>query len=497
MCCIGHIQQGLWRHPRDRSTSYHNLAYWTDYAHRLERGLFDGLFLADVVGIYDMYGGSPAAALRGAVQVPVNDPMMVIPAMALVTRHLGFGVTANLSYESPYLFARRMSTLDHLTQGRIAWNIVTGYLDSAARAQGLERQRMHDDRYDLADEFMQVVYGLWEDSWADDAVLAEREAGVYAAPDRVRALRHHGRQFKLEAVHLCEPSPQRTPLLFQAGASARGQRFAGEHAECVFLNGQAPEALARQSRLLRAESVKAGRHARDLRIFVGMTVVTGSTRARAEERFAEYRQYVDSEAALVHASASLGVDLARVDPDEPLDLAASPGSSPSAGNGVQRETAAPSRLSGEAIQSNAEAMRNQHGPRWTKGHLLRQMVLGSRQAPLVAEAGKVADHLVQMLEQCDVDGINLSRTVVPECFDDFIDLVIPRLQDRGVFKTSYEEGTFRRKLFGGDRLNPRHPARRGAGEGRGRLGKAEKSWEKLGKAGQSWEKLRKTEEDRG
>jgi alkanesulfonate monooxygenase SsuD/methylene tetrahydromethanopterin reductase-like flavin-dependent oxidoreductase (luciferase family) len=134
---------------------------------------------------------------------------------------------------------------------------------------------------------------------------------------------------------------------------------------------------------------------------------------------------------------------------------------------VQREKAAPSRLSGEAIQSNAEAMRNQHGSRWTKGDLLRQMVLGSRQAPLVAEAGKVADHLVHLLEQCDVDGINLSRTVVPECFDDFIDLVIPKLQDRGVFKTSYEEGTFRRKLFGNDRLNLRHPARRVAAQGQG------------------------------
>jgi alkanesulfonate monooxygenase SsuD/methylene tetrahydromethanopterin reductase-like flavin-dependent oxidoreductase (luciferase family) len=187
--------------------AYCNLAFWTANAHRLERGLFDGLFLADAVGVYDVYGGSPAAALRGTVQVPVNDPMMVIPAMALVTRHLGFGVTANLSYESPYLFARRISTLDHLTQGRTAWNIVTGYLDSAASAQGLERQRMHNDHDDLTDEFMQVVYGLREDSWADDAILAAREAGVYTAPDRIRALRHHGRQFNLNAVHLCEPSP--------------------------------------------------------------------------------------------------------------------------------------------------------------------------------------------------------------------------------------------------------------------------------------------------
>ncbi|MBC7601120.1 MAG: LLM class flavin-dependent oxidoreductase, partial [Ramlibacter sp.] len=134
MNCVGHIQQGLWTHPRDQSVRYTDIDYWTDYAKRLEAGLFDGIFFADVIGVYDVLGGSPDAAVKNAVQVPVNDPMMVIPAMASVTKHLGFGVTANLTYEQPFQFARRMSTLDHLTKGRIGWNIVTGYLDSAARA---------------------------------------------------------------------------------------------------------------------------------------------------------------------------------------------------------------------------------------------------------------------------------------------------------------------------------------------------------------------------
>jgi alkanesulfonate monooxygenase len=146
MNCVGHQSPGLWRHPRDRSGEYITLAYWTDLARLLERGLFDGVFLADVVGVYDVFGGSPDAALRHAAQVPVNDPLLVVPAMAAVTEHLGFGVTVNLSYEAPYLLARRMTTLDHLTGGRIGWNVVTGYLDSAARAMGLERQRAHDDR---------------------------------------------------------------------------------------------------------------------------------------------------------------------------------------------------------------------------------------------------------------------------------------------------------------------------------------------------------------
>ena len=129
MNCVGHQSPGLWAHPRDRSWQYKDLEYWTDLAKILEKGKFDGLFIADVLGIYDVYQGGPEAALRGGVQVPVNDPLLLVPAMAGVTEHLGFGVTFSLTYEHPYPFARRMSTLDHLSNGRVGWNIVTGYLD--------------------------------------------------------------------------------------------------------------------------------------------------------------------------------------------------------------------------------------------------------------------------------------------------------------------------------------------------------------------------------
>ncbi|MFN5339672.1 MAG: LLM class flavin-dependent oxidoreductase [Burkholderiales bacterium] len=438
MCCLGHIQQGLWRHPRDRSKNFEHLAYWTDYAHRLERGLFDGLFLADVVGIYDVYQNSPDAAIRSAVQVPVNDPMLIIPAMALVTRHLGFGVTVNLSYESPYLFARRMSTLDHLTQGRIAWNIVTGYLDSAARAQGFQQQMKHDDRYDLADEFMEVVYKLWEDSWADDALSSQFDSRDYADPTKIQAIKHEGKQYRLDARHLCSPSIQRTPMLYQAGASTRGQAFAGKHAECIFLNGQSFEALATLTKAFRSQAVACGRKREDIKIFVGASLIAAGTKAEAQDRYDEYRQYVDSEAALVHASASMGVDLAKVDLEEPVQTS------------VQQS---------QAVQSNVQAVMQQHGKQWTKADLLRQMVLGSRQTPIVGSGSELADYLVNLQVSCDVDGINLSRTVVPECFDDFIDHVVPALQDRGAYKTQYEEGSIRRKLFGSDRLPLTHPAR--------------------------------------
>ena len=438
MCCLGHIQQGLWRHPRDRSKNFEHLAYWTDYAHRLERGLFDGLFLADVVGIYDVYQNSPDAAIRSAVQVPVNDPILISPAMALVTRHLGFGVTVNLSYESPYLFARRMSTLDHLTQGRIAWNIVTGYLDSAARAQGFQQQMKHDDRYDLADEFMEIVYKLWEDSWADDALSSRFDSRDYADPTKIQAIKHEGKQYRLDARHLCSPSIQRTPMLYQAGASARGQAFAGKHAECIFLNGQSFEALAALTKAFRSQAVACGRKREDIKIFVGASLIAASTKAEAQDRYDEYKQYVDSEAALVHASASMGVDLAKVDLEEPVQTS------------VQQS---------QAVQSNVQAVMQQHGKQWTKADLLRQMVLGSRQAPIVGSGSELADYLVNLQMCCDVDGINLSRTVVPECFDDFIDHVVPALQDRGAYKTKYEEGSIRRKFFGADRLPLNHPAR--------------------------------------
>ncbi|MCC2611715.1 LLM class flavin-dependent oxidoreductase [Neorhizobium sp. Rsf11] len=435
MNCVGHIQQGLWAHPRDQSHRYAELRYWTDYAKTLEAGLFDGIFLADVVGVNDVYGGSNAAALKHAVQVPVNDPMMLVPAMAAVTEHLSFGVTANLTYEPPFLFARRMSTLDHLTGGRIGWNIVTGYLDSAAKAIGLDTQAAHDDRYDLADEYMEVMYKLWEGSWEDDAVIFDRQSHLYARPEKVHKIHHHGKQYRIDAIHLCEPSPQRTPVLYQAGSSTRGRQFAATHAECVFVNGQKIEGVKDIVDDIRARAVEYGRGADDVKVFMGATIVTGRTEKEAQEKFEDYRAYVSSEGALVHAAGSLGIDLAKYDLDEPIETGKS-----------------------SAIVSNIEAMTRTVGPQWTRRKLLEQMVLGSRQAPMIGSAEQIADTLVTWAEQAGVDGFNLSRTVVPECFNDIIALVIPILQERGLYKTSYRDGTFREKLFGTPRLPNRHMA---------------------------------------
>ena len=431
MACVGHIQQGMWTHPRDRSADYLSLEYWMGLARLLEEGLFDGLFLADVLGIYDVHGGNGDAAIRNAVQVPLIDPMLLVPAMAAATRNLGFGVTCNLAWESPALMARRFSTLDHLTKGRIGWNIVTGYLDSAARAMGLDRQMAHDDRYDLADEYMEILYRLWEESWAADAVKRDRAARIYADPARVKRITHQGRQYRLDAPHLVEPSPQRTPVLYQAGASDRGRGFAAQHAECVFLNGGPKPHVAKLVADLRARAAP-----RPIRVFVGATLVIGRTRAEAEAKLAEYRQHASIEGALAHASASLGIDLARFGPDEEL---------PEAGQS-------------QAIRSNVEALRAAT-PRATKRALMDRMVLGSRQPPIIGSVEEVAEELIAWMDQADVDGFNLSRTVTPECLEDVVRLLVPALQERGRYKRAYTPGTYREKLFGaGPLLTAPHPA---------------------------------------
>ncbi|PYC46071.1 N5,N10-methylene tetrahydromethanopterin reductase [Pseudomonas soli] len=430
MNCIGHINHGLWTHPRDTSTQYKTLDYWTDLARLLERGLFDGLFIADIVGTYDVYGQSLDVTLKESIQLPVNDPLLLVSAMAAVTRHLGFGLTANLTYEAPYLFARRLSTLDHLSNGRVGWNIVTGYLDSAARAMGLEQQPEHDRRYDQADEYLQVLYKLLEGSWADDAVVADRAQRVYARPDRVRKVEHHGEFYKVEGYHLCEPSPQRTPVLFQAGSSARGLAFAGNHAECVFISGQEKAATRAQVDKVRAAAQAAGRDPQAVKVFMGITVIVAATEDQAHALHAEYLHYASAEAGVAHFASSTGIDFSRYELDEPIGFA-----------------------KGNAIQS---ATRQLQDSAWTRRRLLEQHALGGRYVTLVGDPGQVAEQLIGWLDDTGLDGFNLTRTVTPESFEAFIDLVVPELQCRGRYKTGYAEGTLREKLFASD--HPHLPA---------------------------------------
>jgi FMN-dependent oxidoreductase (nitrilotriacetate monooxygenase family) len=438
MNSIGHINHGMWTHPRDRSLNYTDLDYWTDLARTAERGKLDGVFLADIVGVYDVYKGSPTPVIEAAAQIPVNDPVIPISAMAYVTHHLGFGVTVNTTYEPPFLLARRMSTLDHLTKGRIGWNIVTGYLDSAARSMGFDKLPEHDARYDAAEEYLEILYKLWEGSWDDGAVLRDRERGIFADASKVRAVSHQGRYYRMEGIHLAEPSPQRTPLLFQAGASARGQDFAARHAECVFIASSTPQAARPMVDALRRKATEAGRSADALRVLNLVSVVVGRSEREAQDKLEDYRRHASVEASLAHYSASTGVDFSKYGLDKPIE---------------QRST--------NANQSALSAITGQSVKPVTLRGIIDQMVLGSRMKPIVGSPEEVADRLQAWIELGDIDGFNLARTVAPESLRDFVDLVVPVLQERGHFKADYADGPLRKKLFGGNgRLPFEHPAAR-------------------------------------
>jgi alkanesulfonate monooxygenase len=438
MNCVAHQSPGLWRHPRDRTGDYNRLPYWLELARTLERGRFDGLFLADVLGVYDVFGGNADAALRNAAQVPVNDPLLLISAMAAVTQNLGFGVTCTLSYEPPYPFARRMSTLDHLTDGRIGWNIVTGYLDSAARGMGKDQQKGHDDRYDVADEYMQVVYKLWEASWEDDAVRRDRAGGIFTDPAKVHRVHHEGANYRLDAIHLSEPSPQRTPVLYQAGTSPRGREFAARHAECVFMSGPSAKVIAPRVAAIRSLAAAAGRDPAAILMFSLMTVVLGRTEEEAAAKFADYRRYISHEGALTLMSGWTGVDFSTYDLDQEIRHVVNDAGRTAMDNITRAD---PDRV-------------------WTVRAVAEHVGIGGIGPVLVGTPARVADAIEAWIDETGVDGLNLAFAVSPESFEDVADLLVPELTRRGRYKPAYRDGTLREKLFGQGRvrLQPPHPA---------------------------------------
>jgi FMN-dependent oxidoreductase (nitrilotriacetate monooxygenase family) len=428
---------GLWRHPRDRSDRYVDLKHWTDLAALLEQGKVDGLFLADVLGTYDVYQGKADAAIRQGIQTPVNDPLLIVSAMAHVTEHLGFGVTCALTYEHPYSFARRASTLDHLTKGRFGWNVVSGYLESAARNFGFDQQTPHDDRYELAEEYMEVCYKLWERSWDRDAVKRDRKKGIFADPAQVHGIAHTGKYFRVPGFHLSEPSPQRTPVLYQAGASRRGKLFAAKHAECVFVSAPTAAIVKSYVRDLRNSAAELGRES--ILIFVMFTIIVAPTDNQAAAKFDEYRSYVDYEGALALMSGWTGVDLSRYKPDQELHA-----------------------LETNANQSALESFTvSDPNRRWTIREIAEFVGIGGRGPVVVGSPETVADALQWWIEETDVDGFNLAYVVMPETYQDIVELLVPELQRRSIYKEQYRPGTLREKLFRqGPYLPESHPGSR-------------------------------------
>lgn len=434
-----HQSPGLWRHPESKIDQFDQLEYWTDLARTLERAGFTSLFLADVPGIYDVYGGDHRSAARGGVQYPLLDLQVIVPALAAATQHLGFGITASVTYEQPYLLARRFATLDHLTKGRIAWNIVTSYQDSAARNLGLSGQIPHDERYDRADEFMEVMYKLFEHSVDDDAVVADRATGVFVDPEKVRGIEHEGEWFSVPGEMLTHPGPQRTPLLFQAGSSARGQKFAVDHGEAIFVINAKPEKLAQQVEGTRAALVEAGRDPHSVKFSAMVTIIVGETEEEAQARFESYKQYVDTEAALTLFGGWTGVDLSGLD-----------------------ESAYVADVQTEANQSALAIFTKDPSRKWTVREVAEFISIGGRGPTIIGDPVQVVDQLVRYQEISGVDGFNISAAVRPADFERFEQYITPELRRRGLLSDRPQTPvTLRESLLGsGPHLSPDHPARR-------------------------------------
>jgi FMN-dependent oxidoreductase (nitrilotriacetate monooxygenase family) len=435
MNCISHITHGLWRLPDNNRERYNDIDYWIELARLLEAGGFDAVFLADVYGAYDVFRGSAATSIREGLQIPSNDPMLVIPAMAAVTRHLGFGLTYSTTYEPPFATARRMSTLDHLTKGRMGWNIVTSYLPNAARNFGHDDQVPHDHRFELADEYLDVLYKLWEGSWDDDAVLADRSRGIYGDPAKIRPIDHDGPHFKVAGPHLTSPSRQRTPLLITATASPRGIEFAGKHAEMLFTGGGDEEKVKATIASVRQAAVDAGRRADDVRFVVQGGVVVGRTAEEAQAKLTQYQRYASLDGTLAHASL----------PFDPTDL--------------PRDTL----LRDAATSEQDIGYFRRFGLDRTVGEMLD--AFGNLAAGPFFVAGPpevVADEIERWLDEVGIDGINLRQYHSFDTAEDFIRLAAPELRARGRLRERYVEGeSLRDRIFGrGDRLPDNHHATR-------------------------------------
>jgi FMN-dependent oxidoreductase (nitrilotriacetate monooxygenase family) len=426
--------QGLWAHPENTTTDYKRLGHWTSLARMLDEGGFDFLFLADSYG-YPVIGDEvPDVAFRQAVEIPKNDPMLLVPAMAAAAPRLCFGVTASTTYEPPFANARRFATLDHLTEGRVAWNVVTTSSAVVANLFGRDRFIPHDERYAMAAEYLDVSYALFEGSWDDDAVLADKVSRVYADPDRIRPIAHHGKYFDVEGYANSEPGPQRTPVLFQAGASSTGRAFAAANAELVFLQGRDAESLRTQVSDVRSRAEAAGRAPSDITTISGLSVVTGRSTAEAEDLLEEYTSYLDPEAARAYYASMTGIDLASLDPASSF-----------------------STVTTEGGRTQVERYRNTSVSEATADFIRN----GMREFVLVGTPSDVGDRIEALVAETGLDGFNYTPYVAPASYSSFIADVVPELRRRGLMPETPRTGTFRERLSGkGPHLPETHPAAR-------------------------------------
>lgn len=351
--------------------------------------------------------------------------------MAAVTTNLAFGITASTSFEAPFLLAKRFSTLDHLTNGRIGWNIVTSWKKAAFKAIGIDTPIEHDQRYRQADEYLRVLYKLWEGSWSDKALVEDAKTDTYVDPDLVRQINHHGEFFDLETRHIVDPSPQRTPFLFQAGTSPAGSVFASKHAEAIFVSSHSPLVLRPKIDNIRKLAAAEGRDPRSIKFFATFTPILGRTDQEAQEKLVELKKYASTVGGLVLFSGWTGIDASKL----PLGKVITADDS-------QEAHKVTSILS--AFTTTSKDM-----PEWTPETVAERASIGGLGPVAVGSPSTVADELERWVEEADLDGFNIGYVTTPGTFEDVVELLIPELRRRGIYPESIQDGlTAREKVYG-------------------------------------------------
>lgn len=424
-----------WPHERSDPAGFATLAYWQRLARELDGAGFDFLFFADALG-YPMHDDViPEVVVREAVQFPVLDPLTLVSGLAATVDRLGFVVTASTTSEQPYLLARRFASLDHLTGGRIGWNIVTSDMQEAlVKLLGLGEVTPHDRRYDRADEFIDVVLQLWEGGWSDDAAVVDKTSRVFTDPAAVHRIRHSGEFFSVDGYFPVSPSPQRTPTLFQAGASARGIEFAARIAECVFIQERNPEKARALVTHIRDEVELRGRARESVKIINSISVIVGES----EQEAAELRRSLTA-APSRDAMAALflgwsGVNLMGLDPQTQID-----------------------DLSTEVGQTTLSMYQNSG---MTVGDVLDSLAQTLGGTKVTGTAQSVAAEIERLASDTDVDGFLIEHTFGGiATYREFIDQVIPILRRSGSLPQTPRTGSLRQMLTDAPtaRLEESHP----------------------------------------
>lgn len=431
---------GLWAHPDNQSHRLAEPSYWVELAQILERGAVDFLFLADSYGYTDVSGERPAIASTDALDLPRVDPGYVLAILSQSTTHLGFGMTGSTTFEPPFSLARRLGTLDHFTNGRMGWNVVTsGFAKSAADNFGQDLTP-HTQRYAAAEEHVTIVAKLLEDGWEDDAIVLDREDGVFADPAKIHRVTYDGAFYRTDGYGLTPPSIQRTPVLFQAGSSTDGRAFAAKYAEAIFLQGSTDEVLAEHILDIEAQAIAAGRAPGSIRYLVGLSIVIGETTEAARATHAEYVSYNSDEAVIAGFAQFTGIDLSRFDPETSMA-------------DVQTEL------------GQSQLNRHFHGGKIPtvrdiiEGH---RITMGARGLHAIGTVEEVVDRMIHLVDTTGVDGFLIEPYLRPGTALELTEQIIPELRRRRRFRNEYGEGTLRERLFGPGRtrLPADHPVKR-------------------------------------